>query len=183
MPDPDPTPTPAPDPAPDPAKTFSQVELDKIVQDRLARERAKYEGFDALKAKADEFDKLQEANKSELEKAQARADKAEEAAKTATARAQETALKSAVIAEAARRQVVDPDAAFALLDRSTLKLDGDGSPTNIAEAMDQLLTAKPYLAAATGGNRNQADQGARGAAGNGGGTMTDLLLRATDGRR
>ncbi|MBQ1573059.1 MAG: DUF4355 domain-containing protein [Clostridiales bacterium] len=54
-------------------KTFTQAELDAIVSDRLKRERSKYEGFDELKAKADKFDALEEASKSELQKATERA--------------------------------------------------------------------------------------------------------------
>ena len=50
-------------------KTFSQAELDAVVKDRLKREREKYADFDALKAKAEKFDELEAANKSELEKA------------------------------------------------------------------------------------------------------------------
>lgn len=50
-------------------KTFTQDELNAIVSDRLAREKAKYEGFDELKAKAEKYDELEEANKSELQKA------------------------------------------------------------------------------------------------------------------
>lgn len=49
-------------------KTFTQAELDKIVGERLSRERAKYEGFDELKAKAAKFDEMEEANKTELQK-------------------------------------------------------------------------------------------------------------------
>ena len=49
-------------------KTFTQAELDKIVGERLSRERAKYEGFDELKAKAEKYDQMEEANKSELQK-------------------------------------------------------------------------------------------------------------------
>ncbi|MDN5725166.1 MAG: DUF4355 domain-containing protein [Propionibacteriales bacterium] len=55
----------------------SQADLDRIVEARLARERAKYTGFDDYKSKAEQFDELQEANKTELEKATARAEKAE----------------------------------------------------------------------------------------------------------
>ena len=53
-------------------KTFTQEELDTIVKDRLARERQKYEGIDLkeLQRKASEFDKLEEANQTELDKAQ-----------------------------------------------------------------------------------------------------------------
>jgi hypothetical protein len=64
-------------------KTFTQAEMNKIVQERLAKERAKYEGFDDLKEKAMKFDELQEANKSELEKAQAKVKALEEQIATA----------------------------------------------------------------------------------------------------
>lgn len=57
------------------AKTFTQEELDGIVRDRLQRERAKYADYDSLKDKAAKFDELEEANKTELQKA---TDKAEE---------------------------------------------------------------------------------------------------------
>ena len=58
-------------------KTFTQDEVNNIVNDRLARERKKYEGIDleALKTKAAEYDRMEEANKSELEKANDRANK------------------------------------------------------------------------------------------------------------
>ena len=52
-------------------KTFTQEEVNGIVNDRLARERKKYEGIDleALKTKAAKYDEMEEASKSELEKA------------------------------------------------------------------------------------------------------------------
>ena len=54
-----------------------QAELDKIIEARLARERARYADYKEVKAKAAEFDKAQEANKTELEKASERAAQAE----------------------------------------------------------------------------------------------------------
>lgn len=48
---------------------FTQADLDRIVQDRLSREREKYGDYDALKAKADKFDEIEEASKTELQKA------------------------------------------------------------------------------------------------------------------
>ena len=50
-------------------KTFNQEELDRIVKERLAREREKYADYDALKEKAQRFDEQEEAQKSELQKA------------------------------------------------------------------------------------------------------------------
>lgn len=48
----------------------SQEDLDKLIGSRVARERAKYEGFDELKAKAEQFDKLQDTSKSETDRLQ-----------------------------------------------------------------------------------------------------------------
>ena len=53
----------------EPERTFTQAEVDAIVGDRLKRDRAKYADYDDLKAKADKFDEITEANKSELQKA------------------------------------------------------------------------------------------------------------------
>lgn len=55
-------------------RTFTQEELDKIVGERLQRERAKYADFEALKEKAAKFDAAEEAQKSELQKANERAE-------------------------------------------------------------------------------------------------------------
>ncbi|AVR77123.1 scaffolding protein [Mycobacterium phage Leston] len=49
-------------------KTFTQAELDRIINDRLDRERAKYAGFDDLKAKAEQFDAIKEGEKTELQR-------------------------------------------------------------------------------------------------------------------
>ncbi len=49
-------------------KTFTQAELDAIVADRLARERAKYPDYESLKAKAAKFDAAEEAGKTELQR-------------------------------------------------------------------------------------------------------------------
>ena len=50
-------------------RTFTQSELDAIVTERLKRERAKFQDYDSFKQKAEQFDKLEEANKTELQKA------------------------------------------------------------------------------------------------------------------
>lgn len=58
-------------------RTFTQAEVDAIVGDRLKRDRQKYADYDALKEKAEKYDKLEEENKSELQKAVERADAAQ----------------------------------------------------------------------------------------------------------
>lgn len=50
-------------------RTFTQADLDRIVAERLQRERAKYPDYEVLKDKAAKFDSIEEASKSELQKA------------------------------------------------------------------------------------------------------------------
>lgn len=50
-------------------RTFTQAEVDEIIQGRLSKERAKYADYEELKAKALKFDEAEEAGKSELQKA------------------------------------------------------------------------------------------------------------------
>ena len=49
-------------------KTFTQAEMDAIIGDRLARERAKYADYNEVKAKAAKYDEVEEAQKTELQK-------------------------------------------------------------------------------------------------------------------
>ena len=56
-------------------KTFTQAELNAIVEDRLKRDRAKYADYEELKTKAAEYDKQTESNKTELQKATEKATK------------------------------------------------------------------------------------------------------------
>ncbi len=54
-------------------KTFTQDEVNGIVSERLKRVEAKYEDYDQLKEKAARLDKIEEENKTELERATERA--------------------------------------------------------------------------------------------------------------
>ena len=55
----------------------TQEDLDKIIGERLSRERKKYVGFDDLKAKAEKYNAIEEGQKTELQKLQERIEKAE----------------------------------------------------------------------------------------------------------
>lgn len=57
----------------------TQEELNRIIADRISREKAKYADYADLKNKASEFDKLTESQKSETQKAVERAEAAERA--------------------------------------------------------------------------------------------------------
>lgn len=142
-------------------RMLPQSQVDRIVQDRLARQKAQFADYDALKEKAARFDELEKAQMSELERANARIAELERQNAEAALTVQDSRLRAAVTAEAAKRNVVDPDAALALLDRGAIEFDTEGVPTNIAQAMDSLLEQRPFLVAARGGTRGSADLGAR----------------------
>lgn len=72
----------------------SQDDLEKVLGKRLERERSKFADYDALKEKASRFDELEEANKTELQKAREAAQAAEERA----SRAEQAAIRADVAA-------------------------------------------------------------------------------------
>lgn len=60
---------------------------------------------------------------------------------------QERTLKYETMLAASKLGIVDPEAAYKLLDLTRIEFDEDGTPRNIEAALKELLKAKPYLAA------------------------------------
>jgi hypothetical protein len=96
---------------PDEGKTFTQAELDRILDERVKRERSKYADYDELKAKAAKFDELEAGNKTEIQKAADRAAAAErerDEAKAASLRleiAAEKGVKARYLSGATREEL------------------------------------------------------------------------------
>jgi hypothetical protein len=129
------------------APITTQEDFDNAIGARLNEERAKFVDYDEAKSKAAKFDELEEQSKTELQRAtdaHAKAEDENAQLKSALAMAR---IEGRVIAEAAAKGIVDPDAAVALLDRSKVKVDDAGKPTNVGELLDELVKAKPYLVA------------------------------------
>lgn len=127
-------------------KTFTQDELDRIIAERLQRERDKYKDYDALKQKAAELDKIQESQLSEQEKLQKKLAELERERESWQRERQERTLKYETMLTASRLGIVDPEAAYRLLDTAKLEFAEDGTPKNLEQALKELLKAKPYLA-------------------------------------
>lgn len=85
--------------AAEPERTFTQAEMDAIIGDRLKRERAKYSDYDDLKAKAAQFDAVEEANKSDLQKATEKAEALQAQLDAMTAAAKERELRERIAEE------------------------------------------------------------------------------------
>lgn len=126
----------------------NQAALDRIISDRLARERSKYGDYDELKAKADELDQEKAKNASDLEKAQGRVKELEGKTGELEGTLKTERIRSAVVS-AGTGKVVDPDAAATLIDGRALEFDDDGKPTNVDTLLDALVKDKPYLKVAT----------------------------------
>lgn len=157
-----PEPTPAPPAEPPADKTFTQADLDRIVADRLARQKAQFGDYEALKTKAAQFDELAEQSKTEAEKAVAAARK--EGFTEAQQKANDQLKKALIRAEAAG-VLANPALAERLIDLSQFTAGDDGEFDRGAfkAAVEQLANDEPYLAAQSSGFQGSGGGGPRGA--------------------
>lgn len=169
-----PAPPAAPEPPAEPTYTppATQADLDRIVGERLARERAKFPTADELaqlRQKAEAHDALAQASLTAEQQANARAEAAEAAAAAAKAQANTLAKRTAILAAASQVKdgkplTIDPAMVADLLANSdAVTIDDAGQVTGAETAVQTLLTEKPYLA---GGNAGA------GGGSNGGGTTS-----------
>lgn len=123
----------------------TQADLDRLVSDRLARERQKYADHEQFKASHEELQKLKDGQKSEVERLTAERDKATKDAQAAADRAKQSLRQAAVIAEAAKAGAVDPQAVAALLPADAVTVADDGTVSGAESAVKTLLEEKSYL--------------------------------------
>lgn len=123
----------------------SQADLDRIIQDRIARERSKFADYDTLKAKATEYDQFKESSKSEQQKA---IDAAKlEGANEVTGKFTTRIVNAEIKATAAALGFSDPGDAVALFgDISTVEINDDGPDAEaIKTKLADIAKNKPYL--------------------------------------
>lgn len=130
-------------------KTFTQTELNRLIDERLTRERAKYADYADLKKAADQWKAHEDAQKTELEKLQAQITDWQNRATQAEAARKHSVLRSSVMAEAAKQGVPADriEAAYKLLNSAELKVEADDAIPNLSEAVARLLTDNPFLVA------------------------------------
>lgn len=123
----------------------TQADLDRIVGQRLAREREKYADYEELKTKAEAHDAAVEAARTESEKAIEAARK--EGEQTATERSNTVLVRSKAEVLLAGEKARNAEEAAKLLDLTGIKvseqgvIDSDAIKTKVAE----LKTSSPYL--------------------------------------
>lgn len=169
----------------DGAITFaSQEEFDRAMGKRLAKEREgitkKYGDLDELHKKAKEYDDIQAAGQSELEKTQAERDALKQQQGSLGEQLSQARLEAKIAALAPSKGIVDVDLALAALDRSDIKVEFDenGQPKNVTAVVDELLKQRPALAGK--GTSTGFGGGTRGN-GSGTGSMDDLIRQRARG--
>jgi hypothetical protein len=143
------------DPPKEPVKTFTQDDLDKIVADRIARERKKYGDYDDLKTKLSEFEKQAEerrlAELSEKERLEEIAKKHESEKLTLAQQLDE--MRSAIQREkvvnefikiATSNNIQYIDDALKLADLSAVVIE-DGKVVGVEDVVKSLVDNKPFL--------------------------------------
>ncbi len=130
--------------APKVSKTFTQADVDAIVNKAKVQTRKEFSDYLELKTKAEELDKLQESSKSNEDKLRTNYDKAVRERDAALTRAQETLVRASIVSAASRLGAIDPEAVAALLPRDELVIEKD-EVLGVEDAVKTLLAKKPYL--------------------------------------
>ena len=121
-----------------------QAYIDRINSRTRRDERNKFKDYNDLKARAARADELEQAQLTGAEKMEARAIEAEKKVTDAQAQIADAMIASQVKVRASQMGVVDPDAAYLLLDRTNVQY-ADGAVTGVDDAIASLLENKPYL--------------------------------------
>lgn len=129
-------------------KTFTQAELDAIVQDRVAR--AKPADYDEAKQALAEKKAREEGEKTDLQKAKDRETELTGERDAARREADEVKRSAAVQIEALKQGADEELVALALAGDTSIEVK-DGKVTGAKEAVEKLLERKPNLK--TGGTR------------------------------
>lgn len=114
--------------------------------------RLGFESPEAAEALIKKAREREDADKSELQKAQDLAAQREKQINDLMASQKAKSTQYDVAVKAAKLGIVDPDAAFKLLDHSKIEYDDAGNPSNTEQLLKDLLTDKPYLSGGSGGS-------------------------------
>ena len=118
---------------------FTNAQVEAIVEQRLARERKKYEDYGDLQEKAQKYAAWEESQKSELQKATEAAERAQAERDRALLEANERLKRAAFMAEAGRVHAKHPEDAYLLADLSDVSITDDGKVTGVSAAVEVLV--------------------------------------------
>ena len=128
-----------------PARSFSQDEVNRIQAQTRREVRGQFTDYQQLKDRAAKADELEQANLTEAERLAQRANDAEKAVAAANIKLADALISSEVKVKAVQLGIIDPDAAYLLMDKANVQYDAEKGVIGIDEALTQLLDDKPYL--------------------------------------
>lgn len=138
--------------APPAEKLLPQSEVDRILQDRLARQKEKFADYDDLKNKAARLAEIENAGKSEAEKTAARLAEIEKALglkdqtiEKLTGELTSTKRQSLAASVASKLGAHDPQDANILSAIASIDPAGENAAGDIEKALTALKESKPYL--------------------------------------
>lgn len=157
------------------SRTFTQEDVNRIVEERLARERQKYADYEALKKAKAELDKIKESQMSETERLQKLASEAERRAILLEDRIAQTEIKADFIEKAIAAGVVDVRLAYLAAQADGLLGAYDPDKGVGKHNFDELKKRYPHLFRTVSGS---ADGGASGGKVLTAQTINDWIRRA-----
>jgi FKBP-type peptidyl-prolyl cis-trans isomerase (trigger factor) len=128
-----------------PARLFSQEDVNRIQAQTRREVRGQFSDYQQLKNRAAKADELEQANLTEAERLAQRANDAEKAVVDANVKLADALISSEVKVKAVQLGIIDPDAAYLLMDKANVQYDAEKGVSGIDEALTQLLDNKPYL--------------------------------------
>jgi hypothetical protein len=143
------------------AKTYTQADLDRMFVERARQAESsllKKLGFEKVEDATTAVNRLKtidDEKKTDLQKAQEKIDELTRLNTEQTEKQKELSAQYEVMLVAGKLGVVDPDAAYKLLDKSKLEYK-DGKPINTEQLLKSLITEKPWLTGAGTSSSNPA---------------------------
>ena len=126
-------------------RTFTQDEVNRIMNQTKRETRREFSDYSHLQERAAKADELEKAQLTEAEQLQARTAEAERRAVDADQRISQALIASEVKVRASQMGIVDPAAAYLLLDHSHVSYNETDGVLGVDTALTQLLEEKPYL--------------------------------------
>ncbi len=141
----------APDPKTGEPKTFTQEQVDRMMGTVRSEERGKFPDYSDLQKDSEALKALQAKDLSDAEKNQLALQEEQKKTETLTEQMKSTAINAEIRVQASQLGIVDPDAAAALVNRSSISYDSEtGAVTGVVDALNTMLETKSYLKAPEG---------------------------------
>ena len=122
-----------------------QAQINRMMAQTKRETRQQFADYSQLQERAAKADELEQAQLTEVERIQQRAADAEKAVVDANSKLADALIASEVKVKAVQLGIIDPDAAYLLMDKTGIQYDAKQGVAGVDEALTQLLESKPYL--------------------------------------